>query len=156
MGRRHAAVTGSGRGSNGGAGGRRHALGPLHHHCGEDGNADYGYEIGQRRGGFVEVGRGFGSDENGLVQKAFVYEDGEMTELLRSLSDSSGWNVLFEAAAINDLGVIVGVGEYQGEVRGFVATPVPEPYALGLPSLAALLLTRRVLRRRVSPGCQPS
>jgi probable HAF family extracellular repeat protein len=104
----------------------------------------------------VIVGRGFGSDENGLVQKAFVYEDGEMTELLRSLSDSSGWNVLFEAAAINDLGVIVGVGEYQGEVRGFVATPVPEPYALGLPSLAALLLTRRVLRRRVSPGCQPS
>jgi probable HAF family extracellular repeat protein len=111
----------------------------------------------------VIVGRGFGSDENGSVQQAFVYQHGEMTELLRSLTDSSGWNVLFDAAAINDRGVIVGVGEYNGEVRGYVATPVPEPHSVLL-TVAALGLVRRRRPIRVRPSrirsceqerCQP-
>jgi probable HAF family extracellular repeat protein len=95
----------------------------------------------------VIVGRAFGgAEDGGTIQKAFVYQNGEMVELLRSLSDSSGWETLFEAAAINDHGAVVGVGVYRGEVRGYVATPVPEPAALAIVSLVWLALLP--LRRR--------
>jgi hypothetical protein len=63
-----------------------------------------------------------------------------MRELHSLLSDDSGWEQLFEAAAINDLGVIVGTGSYQGEFRAFVATPIPEPGTLYLLTSAIGLL----------------
>jgi probable HAF family extracellular repeat protein len=85
----------------------------------------------------VIVGRAFGY-EPVVVQKAFVYQNGEMTELLRMLEDSSGWDTLFEAASINDVGQIVGVGTYRGEVRAFIATPVPEPAGLSMAAMALL------------------
>ena len=88
----------------------------------------------------VIVGRAFGIVEAKLVEKAFVYENGQMRELHSLLPQESGWEQLFEAAAINDLGVIVGRGTYQGEVRAFVATPIPEPGTLYLLTSACGLI----------------
>jgi probable HAF family extracellular repeat protein len=78
----------------------------------------------------VIVGRAFGIVEQQLVQKAFVYEDAQMRDLSMLLPADSGWEELFEAAAINDHGMIVGTGIYRGEIRGYVATPIPEPAGL--------------------------
>jgi probable HAF family extracellular repeat protein len=92
----------------------------------------------------VIVGRAFGIVAGELVQKAFVYEDVQMRDLLTLLPENSEWEQLFEAAAINDLGVIVGSGLYRGEIRGYVATPIPEPAGLVAMSwglLVSLLLS---------------
>jgi probable HAF family extracellular repeat protein len=75
----------------------------------------------------VIVGRAFGIVEQQLVQTAFVYENAQMRDLLTLVPQDSGWEELFEAAAINDRGVIVGAGMYQGQIRAYVATPIPEP-----------------------------
>lgn len=94
----------------------------------------------------IIVGRAFGIVDTKLVEKAFVYENGQMRELRSLLPQDSGWEQLFEAASINDHGEIVGTGVYQGEIRGFVATPIPEPstwllltMAMGLVGLARWL-----------------
>jgi probable HAF family extracellular repeat protein len=90
------------------------------------------------------VGTAFGDDGTGaFINMAFVYADGQMYDLTTLLRDGTGWELLFEAASINDLGQIVGSGIYQGAIRGFVATPVPEPTLLGVAWGAATLLARR-------------
>lgn len=60
-----------------------------------------------------------------LSFKAFVYADGVAYDLLQQCDDDAGYPYLLKAAAINDRGVIVGlgrVGDFQ--VGSFVATPV--------------------------------
>lgn len=76
-------------------------------------------------------------------QRAFVYQDGQMFNL-NSLVDASasGW-VLQEASGINNNGQIVGWGTFQGNVRPFVLTPVPEPGTLAALGLGAAALLRR-------------
>jgi len=99
----------------------------------------------------VIVGQAFGIVNGGVRRKAFVYADGQMEDLLGLLQNDSGWDELFEAAAINDLGTIVGGGLFEGEVRGFVATPIPEPgNVILLTTLlgvsVAVILSRRFVR----------
>lgn len=60
---------------------------------------------------------------------AFLYEDGQMTDLNHLLVSSSGWE-LTSARAINDLGQIIGVGTHNGYGTVFLLTPVPEPATL--------------------------
>lgn len=69
---------------------------------------------------------------------AFIYEGSAMSDL-NSLVDASGagW-VLSSATGINDNGAICGWGYLNGDLRGFVLTPVPEPSTLALASLAAI------------------
>lgn len=60
-----------------------------------------------------------------LSFKAFVYVDGVAYDLLQQCDDDAGFPYLLKAAAINDRGVIVGlgrVGDFQ--VGSFVATPL--------------------------------
>jgi hypothetical protein len=58
------------------------------------------------------------------VCTAFVY-NGNRTFDLNARMDSSGagW-VLSHASAINDAGIIVGLGTFNGDLHGFMATPV--------------------------------
>ena len=91
----------------------------------------------------VIVGRSFGFDDLGnQVSTAMIYMDGQMLELIDLLPANSGWDVLFSADGINDLGQIVGAGVFNGEIRGYVIS-IPEPGALGLFALGGLALLRR-------------
>jgi probable HAF family extracellular repeat protein len=94
----------------------------------------------------VIVGRAFSFAPGGdLIPKAFVYRDGQMHDLLELAVNGDDW-LLIEAAGINDGGWIVGRGVFQGQVRGYVAIPVPEPcrHAAALVMCCAIGAARRV------------
>ncbi len=100
----------------------------------------------------VIVGRVMGEDENqNFVQRAFVYQNGQQYELLSLLNNNTpgtggGWTTLFSASGLNDNGVIVGSGMYNGEIRGFMVTPTPEPTTIGAIGLIGAMMAAR--RRR--------
>lgn len=83
---------------------------------------------------------------------AFVYSDGALIDLNSALSHSgTGW-VLDYAFGINDKGIIVGAGHLDnGDVRGFMLTPVPEPENVAL-VLAGLMVVGTCLRGKRSKG----
>ncbi len=92
------------------------------------------------------VGRAFSFLPGGQIQPAaFVYENGQMDDLLRISANNEGWEKLIEASSINSSGVIVGEGIYQGEVRAYIAYPIPEPVT---GSVGLLLLTLLIGKRR--------
>lgn len=68
-----------------------------------------------------------GSSYNGIYAdwddlRAFLYEDGKMTDLNSLIPSDSGWT-LREATAINDKGQIVGTGKIGGQERAFLLDP---------------------------------
>jgi len=91
------------------------------------------------------VGRAFGSDIDGnQISKSFVNIGGQTYDFESLIDPSSGWTLFFEAAGVNDLGQIVGEGIYNGQITGFVMTPVPEPATVGVIAIGAIgLLARR-------------
>ncbi len=97
----------------------------------------------------VIVGRVFGTNDVGdFIQKAFVYMDGTMYDLMDVIGGgaaegTSGWTQFFEATAINNLGQIAGEGVYNGEIRPFVLTLAPEPASLASVTVLSLALRRR-------------
>jgi probable HAF family extracellular repeat protein len=91
------------------------------------------------------AGQIVGYMENGttLAEHAFLYSDGQMTNLNSLISPTAGWT-LEVANAINDSGQIVGYGYApDGHVESFLLTPVPEPSACALLGIAALSLLAR-------------
>lgn len=62
----------------------------------------------------------------GSSEHAFVWEDGALTDLNSLIDSESGWE-LTSALEINENGDIIGIGDFNGERRGFVAKAVPEP-----------------------------
>lgn len=60
------------------------------------------------------------------VLHAFIYQDGQMTDLNSLIRPDSGWE-LTHANGINAKGVIVGSGYFEGESRAFMLIPIPEP-----------------------------
>ncbi len=58
-----------------------------------------------------------------------VLWDGSRVVNLSNLPEvrRAGWEWLSSASALNDRGQIVGTGLYDGQTRGFLLTPVPEP-----------------------------
>ena len=87
---------------------------------------------------------GYGT--NGGADQAFFYSPNTGATRLIDLVDSSGagWN-LVHAEDINASGQIVGYGYINGNLHGFVATPVPEPASalVILSGIAALSLRKR-------------
>lgn len=55
--------------------------------------------------------------------RAFLWEQGKMTDLNTLLPHRSGW-VLREATAINNRGQIIGHGQFKGELRPVLLTPI--------------------------------
>jgi hypothetical protein len=83
-------------------------------------------------------------------RRAFLYRNGSAVDLNTWLPANSGWE-LWRAFSIDDQGVILGLGRFNGTPRGFLLTPVPEPGTLLAGALLiATALARR--RRRVSPS----
>jgi len=74
----------------------------------------------------------------------------DTTNGTRNLADlilpNLGWELDF-AFSINDAGDIVGVGQLNGETRGFLLTPVPEPQTVVLVGLAIFLVA--IVHRRL-------
>lgn len=70
-----------------------------------------------------------------------MYENGHMIDLNSLLGASSGW-VLQDATGINDLGVIVGNGLFDGQERAFIldTTTTPERATLALLGAGAVFL----------------
>ena len=81
----------------------------------------------------------------------FIWDD---KHGLRDLNDliadqPDGW-VLETATAINDLGQIVGEGTHNGQLPGYVLTPLPEPATLVSALLGAVLVSFSCFRGRSS------
>jgi probable HAF family extracellular repeat protein len=101
----------------------------------------------------VIVGDAFGEDTGGVFRAyGFVYQNGTMTDLMTLLPAGSGWSEIFEVNEINEFGQIVGAGLFNGEVRAFVMTPVPEPGSVTVLAIAGAGL----LARRRRPGAHTS
>ena len=88
------------------------------------------------------------------VVRAVVWDQTRGFEDLTSLiSSNPGW-VLEAATAVNDRGAIIGYGYLNGDVRGYLLNPVPEPSTLaittigGVASLLILFSRRRVAALR--------
>jgi probable HAF family extracellular repeat protein len=68
----------------------------------------------------------FDANNSRVDNTATLWEGGIAYNLNDSLSPASGW-YLQNAYNINNVGQIVGWGTLNGETRGFLLTPVPEP-----------------------------
>ena len=63
-----------------------------------------------------------GRSTSNVVTNAFLYSEGNLIDLQTLLPADSGWH-LESAAAINNNGLIVGVGQHNGKRRAFLLTP---------------------------------
>ena len=80
-------------------------------------------------------------------QRAFLWDNGGVHDLNALIASASGWH-LAQARDINNNGEIVGVGfNPEGNLRGFMLTPVPEPHQYAL-MLAGLVLVGKVAKLR--------
>lgn len=71
---------------------------------------------------------GTSSLANSPKEHAFLWQKGALTDLNNLIDSASGWE-LTSALKINNNGDIIGIGNFNGEQRGFIAsaTAVPEP-----------------------------
>ncbi|MBD1920212.1 DUF3466 family protein [Microcoleus sp. FACHB-831] len=74
-----------------------------------------------------------------VEQRAFFWENGNIFDLNKFISNDSGW-FLTEATGINDVGQIVGQGTINGKKRAFLLNPVAEPKPVPEPASALGLL----------------
>ena len=83
-----------------------------------------------------------------VTRHAWLYSGGTMHDLNSLIDPTSGWE-LQNARAINDSGQITGSGLINGEVHGFLLTPIPEPssFVLAALGLIGLVIWKRRKRR---------
>jgi len=89
---------------------------------------------------------GHGTNVSGLPQGALLWQGGAAYDLNAQLVRGGGWT-LRSAEGVNERGQIVGYGTFNGQTRGFVLTPVPEPATVSLMA-AGLVLAAAVGSRR--------
>ncbi len=91
---------------------------------------------------------GFSTLSDSSTRHAFLWEEGSLIDLNSLVDPGIGWE-LTSAFEINNGGDIIGVGNFNGEQRGFIATAVPEPTSvlgvlgLGLFGLGGLLKRKK-------------
>lgn len=81
-----------------------------------------------------------GTTSTSSGQKAFLYEDDQVTDLNNLIKSDADW-VLTSAYSINNSGQIVGFGKLNGETHAYLLTPVPLPGAYVLFFSGFILLT---------------
>lgn len=97
----------------------------------------YSYAIGINNSNVI-VGGSF-VDVNDSIYHAFVSVSNSLVDLNSELDASgAGW-VLTEARAINDLGQIVGVGQFNGANHAFLVTPALSPFPA--PRITSLMIS---------------
>jgi probable HAF family extracellular repeat protein len=69
-------------------------------------------------------GQVVGSSEDDGKLRAFLWEEGKMIDLNKTLTPNSGWTLLV-ASRINNRGEIVGRGYFQGDIHAFILQPDP-------------------------------
>ena len=86
-------------------------------------------------------------DTSGVDRRAFIYQNGTLTDLNTLLPVGSGW-VLEAAMTINASGQVAGIGLKDGVQRAFLLGPsaVPEPATLSAFALVALGMVARSRR----------
>jgi len=108
-------------------------------------------------GGTVHIGGinnnalvGWVEDGAGHVLKGFVARsNGSYEEILPSIQSLSGTWTNVQVTGISESGIIVGYGDYDGNLTGFIATAVPLPasFLLFSTGLAAVVGFRRFRRK---------
>ncbi len=85
------------------------------------------------------------------TEHAFLWADGALTDLNSLIDSESGWE-LTSALEINENGDIIGIGNFNGESRGFIAKAVPEPTStlgvLGLGVVGFMSWRKRRMKRQ--------
>jgi len=80
---------------------------------------------------------------------AFLYGDGEMSDLNSLIDASCGWT-LISGRDVNNLGQIVGYGiNPQGAEHAFLLTPIPEPATILLFGLAGVMANRKKVKENM-------
>ena len=96
-----------------------------------------GLVVGEIGGQGPELARAFAwSEQTGIVG---------LNERLDATG--TGW-VLMGVAAVNESGQMAGIGQFNGQLTGYVLTPVPEPGAMAMVGAAGLICLRRRSRNR--------
>jgi probable HAF family extracellular repeat protein len=98
------------------------------------------------------LGNPYGINDQGQVVGggALIWDAVNGTRNLANLiPPNSGWELDF-AFAINDAGDIVGYGQLNGQIRGFLLTPVPEPNTAAL--IVASVMSIPFSARRLCGG----
>ena len=67
-----------------------------------------------------------GRSQTTVTTHAFLFAGCRLTDLNTLIPADSGW-ILREALAINNAGEIVGIGEFQGQIRAFLLSPNGKP-----------------------------
>ena len=86
--------------------------------------------------------------------RAFVWEDGAMSDLNSLIPSGSGW-VLGEALAINNSGQIVGGGTLNGQYHGFLLTAVPEPSGMLTLAIGLAIVSYSSFRKKTAESSYP-
>lgn len=102
------------------------------------------YTLGCSAEAINDVGRIVGTSTVLSGQRAVIYDGGVAVDLNKKVvpSTATGWTLRW-AYDINNKGQIVGLGEYGGQYRAFLLTPVPEPGTWAALCLGAVALMRR-------------
>ncbi len=102
------------------------------------------YTLGSTAYAINDSGRIVGASAVLSGVRAVIYDNGVAVDLNKKLipTTPTGW-VLRYAYDINNTGQIVGVGDFGGQTRAFLLTPVPEPGTWAVLGLGAAALLRR-------------